>query len=157
MMETIHTPLEVAPRTAAPLGRYSLVTLVGSPTNLALFYLFLGPAGMKAPVATLFAAAIIAPLTYVAYRQFVWQVDSPTSSGEITKYWVMTLISVGFAMFITHILETAGASDLATLAGNLFAYTAIWILRFLFLDRALFRNRASLFTDCSIGRAVLRP
>jgi putative flippase GtrA len=137
-MQTVQPPTSTQQSVAAPLGRYTLVTIVGSPTNLVLFYLFLGPLGRPAPIATLLAAAIVAPLTYVAYRRFVWRVESPASASEATKYWVMTAISVGFAMLVAQGLETTDASDLTAAAGILFAYTAIWILRFMFLDKALF-------------------
>lgn len=122
----------------APIARYSIVTLVGSPTNLALFYVFVAQVGWSAPMATLIAAVIVAPFTYAAYRRFVWQVESSTSTAEITKYWVMTAISVGFAMLVSQLLETIEASNFAATTGVLFAYTTIWILRFLYLDRALF-------------------
>lgn len=130
--------------TRRKLSRYTLITLVGSPTNLALYLVILTALDWPALAANLAAATVIAPATYLANRRWVWGRRTPHSlRREILPYWAMTLVSVLAASATLAVLELAGAPLGLLAVTPLLVYALLWIARFVLLDRWLFPDTAA--------------
>ncbi|WP_395153426.1 GtrA family protein [Ilumatobacter sp.] len=137
-------PTECPPHaTRQKLGRYTVVTLIATPTNFVLFTFLLTVLQLPAVAANLIAAACITIPTFVAYRRWVWPAnDTASTASEVGMYWLWTTISIALASGVLWSLERSGASHPVLILTPLLTYATLWIARFSFLDRYLFAQTA---------------
>jgi putative flippase GtrA len=133
-------PNQISPHaTHRKFSRYTIVTLIATPTNFVLFTFLLTVGQLPAVAANLVAAACITVPTYVAYRRWVWPADDTVSAAsEVGLYWLWTAASVTLASCVLWLLESSGGSRPVLVVAPLLTYAALWIARFSFLDRYLF-------------------
>ena len=146
MTLVVHHPTQTpaARKLSAKLNRYMLVTLVASPTNLAVYALLLGATSWHPGVANMTAAAIITMPTYFANRRWVWGVRTQHSlQREVLPYWITTAVNVSTSTAVAGLLNRLGASDAVLVGATLGVYTALWLVRFIVLDW-IFSHRSQL-------------
>lgn len=124
---------------ARPFFRYLLVTAIATPANIGTFALLLFVIGLPVLLANLIAATVVSIPTYLASREWVWQVETQTSASEAAQYWTMTVCSVAAASLALAILDDSGMSEQVLVVTPLGVYTVLWFLRFLVLDKYLFK------------------
>lgn len=137
-------PALAQPSTSDKMTRYLVVTAVATPANFLLFALGFLALGLPAIVSNVLAATVVSIPTYIASRRWVWQVDRLTSRrGEAAQYWSSTMVSLAAATLALFLLEGAGAGSTVLVMTPFGVYTVLWLVRYLFLDKYLFRRAAA--------------
>lgn len=130
-----------APPRKARVLRYSIVTLFGAPTNLVLYALLLRFTSLSAASATVVAALFVIIPQFVLSKYWVWkQASRAHLRREVSTYAGLTATSLALATVVGVWLESLGATNGVLVAGNLGAFTAMWVVRFVILDRFAFAS-----------------
>lgn len=137
-------PSLAVPSTSNKMTRYLVVTIVATPANFILFALGFLVLGLPAIVSNVLAATLVSIPTYIASWRWVWQVDRLESRrGEAMQYWTSTMVSLALATLALWFLEGAGAGSTVLVLTPFGVYTVLWLLRYAFLDKYLFRRQAA--------------
>ena len=126
----------------ARLVRYGGVTVVTTVVGLTTLFVGLYVFGWKPVPANLVSVLASTPFAYTLNRRFVWEqaVGNHSVSREVGPFWIMTFI--GFlvstaAVGVASLLTTA--KPLLLLA-QLVAFAGLWLLKFAFLEKYLWRD-----------------
>jgi putative flippase GtrA len=126
--------------------RYAGVSVVFVPLGQVFVLLLKFGAGVPAQWAVLITACILTVPNYFANKLYVWKSSSSDQlHTQILVFWVAAMLGTLFAMGLVLVAErvTADMSDLvqaaAVFAGQLAGYGIVWVARFIFLDRWLFK------------------
>ena len=123
------------------LLRFGLVSVVVTPTTLAILYVLHGVAGWQPWHANLLAVSAGAVPAYFLNRYWVWARSGRNRLwGEVLPFWAITLLG-GAASTVA--VDAAGRWDNSGLLVlvNLGTYGALWLVKFAFLDRVLWPAR----------------
>lgn len=98
-------------------------------------------------LAVLITACILTIPNYLANKYVVWRDKSKDKRAtEVTVFWLAAILGTGFAMGFVFIAgklvpESKGevAHAAAIFAAQLLGYGIVWVARYLFLDRLIFK------------------
>lgn len=125
------------------LMRYLAVTLVASPAAFGLFVMFL-QLGWRPVLANLASASLVSAPTYVVSRRWVWSLRHHVGPvSDAAKYWITTVINVVCSSVAVAVVGSTGASSSVLSITPIVVYTALWFVRFVYLDRVLFASARS--------------
>lgn len=144
------SPSSVLAHAKSPEGRkqlrYAGVSAVFVPVGQVLVQLVFWLSDWSKPMSILMVAAILTIPNYFANKIFVWRDTSKDRMRtQITVFWVAAMLGTGFAMGLAAIAEvfTKDSSDLAQaiwlFVAQLGGYGLVWVGRYLFLDRFIFK------------------
>ncbi|WP_419921875.1 GtrA family protein [Candidatus Poriferisodalis sp.] len=120
----------------AGFGAVSLGTVVFTQGVLFVAYGVLGWPGVVANVVAVCVAALPA---YLANRRWVWRrADRHSVSREILPFWAYSLAGLAASTVLVAFADRAWDAPVAVMAANLAGFGALWIGKFLLLDRVLF-------------------
>lgn len=129
------------------LLRYGVVSVVITPVTLALLYVMHSVAGWQPWQANLLAVSTGAVPAYLIDRYWVWNRSGRSRLwGEVMPFWAVTVVGAAAS---TVAVEAAGRWDNSVLlvAVNLGTYAALWLVKFLFLDRVLWPTGSPPFQE----------
>ena len=125
--------------------RYVAVSVVFVPIGQVMV-VALGLALGSYTAASILTAAILTLPNFYANKLWVWKLTSKESQRtQILVFWVAAMLGVCFATGLTFVAErlTTDLSkvmrSLVVVAFQLTGYGIVWVLRFLLLDRWLFK------------------
>jgi putative flippase GtrA len=144
------SPSSVLAHVKSPEGRkqlrYAGVSVVFVPVGQVLVQLIFWLSTWSKPMSILVSAAVLTIPNYFANKIYVWRDTSKDKlRTQMTVFWVAAMLGTGFAMGLAAIAEvyTRGASDLTQafwlFAAQLGGYGLVWVGRYLFLDRFIFK------------------
>lgn len=150
-------------------ARYAGVSLLA--TGLAQVGLFIGYGVLRWPVASAvsFSLAVSVGPAYLLNRRYVWPdtANSEGAFGEAMGFLLVALLgSLTTLLIVWMAVRTAGivTSNHVTLslvanAASILATGAVWLARYVVLDRVLFAPRSSapdvdLYASVSLGNSV---
>lgn len=114
----------------------SIGTVVVTQSLLFVAYSVLGWPGVAANVAAVCIAALPA---YWANRRWVWRrADRHSVSREILPFWGYSLAGLAASSVLVAFADRWWDSPAAVMAANLVGFGALWIGKFVLLDRVLF-------------------
>lgn len=120
--------------------RYAGVSVVGVTSGQLLLFVLFEVAGLRAVVANTLAVAISTIPSYLLNRAWVWGKSGTHSvTAEILPFWGMALLGLILSNILVHIAEQRWDSWLLVNGANLLAFGSIWIVKYVVLDRVLFR------------------
>lgn len=98
-------------------------------------------------LAVLLTACVLTLPNYLANKHLVWRDKSKDNRAtEVTVFWLAAVLGTGFAMgfvFVAGKLVPESQGDLvhaiAIFAAQLLGYGIVWVARYLFLDRLIFK------------------
>lgn len=127
--------------------RYAGVSVVFVPLGQIIVQTLKWGLGVYEVLAVFLTACILTLPNYYANKYYVWRHTSKENRGtEITVFWLAAVLGTAFAMGFVYLagllvpepssqLAHAGAIFVAQLAG----YGIVWVARYLFLDRLIFK------------------
>ncbi|WP_420445996.1 GtrA family protein [Candidatus Poriferisodalis sp.] len=122
-------------------GTVSVGTVVVTQGVLVVGYAVLG---WPAVVANVVAVCVAAGPAYYANRRWVWaRTDRHSVTREILPFWSYSLAGLGVSSLFVALAEGWWPSTVAVSAANLVGFGALWVGKFLLLDRVLFARPAS--------------
>ena len=96
--------------------------------------------------ASLLTSAILTLPNFFANRHFVWRVESKDNMRtQVLVFWVAAMLGVTFATGLTYVVEQATVDSssltrrLLVVVAQLAGFGIVWVIRYLVLDRWLFK------------------
>ena len=127
--------------------RYAGVAAIFVPLGQAGVQLLKWGFGVPAVAAVFLTACILTPANYLANKHYVWKHKSRENQGtEVTVFWLAAILGTAFAMGFVWLVEMIipdSASELvqaaAIFSAQFLGYGIVWVARYLFLDRLVFK------------------
>ncbi len=123
--------------------RYVGVSVVFVPLGQVFVQIF--GTMMTFTAATLLTSAILTLPNFFANKNYVWKVDSKDNlRTQVLVFWVAAMLGVTFATVLTYFAEQLSIEPkllerLVILVAQLFGFGTVWVIRYLILDRWLFK------------------
>ncbi len=116
----------------------SVVNVLSGASTLAFCH---GVLHWSAVVSNITAWSVSTIPAYLLSRAWVWQQSgSHRLSGEVLPFWVLALIGLVFSTVVVNIVGQHTDRTLLILAGNISAYGIVWIAKYVFLDKVMWRH-----------------
>jgi putative flippase GtrA len=127
--------------------RYVGVALVFVPAGQIMVQLFKWGLGVHEVLSVFIGACLLTLPNYLANKYYVWKHTSKENRGtEVLVFWLAAVLGTSFAMGFVFVLgrlvpEERGevAHGVAIFVGQLLGYGIVWVARYLFLDRLIFK------------------
>jgi putative flippase GtrA len=128
--------------------RYAGVSLVFVPLGQIIVQLLKWGVGVYEVLAVFITACVLTLPNYLANKYYVWRHTSKDNrTTEITVFWLAAILGTAFAMGFVAIAGTIVpdepgseiAHGIAIFVAQLTGYGIVWVARYLFLDRLIFK------------------
>ena len=121
--------------------RYCAVSVVNVTVGLSVLSVCHAVLGWPAVGANLAAWMVGTAPAYLLSRAWVWQRRGPHRlGGEVLAFWVMALVGLALSSLAVGIVERYTPRTVLVMAGNLGAYGVVWVAKYLFLDKVMWRG-----------------
>ncbi len=126
--------------------RYAGVSVVFVPLGQIIVQILHAATSIADPVNILIVAGILTIPNYFANKIYVWREQSnDRMRTQITVFWIAAMLGTGFAMGLAYIADEI-TKDMPKFwqgvwlfAAQLTGYGIVWVARFIFLDRWIFK------------------
>lgn len=146
------SPSAVLAHAKSPEGRkklrYAGVSVVFVPLGQILVQLFKWGFGVYEVLAVLLGACILTVPNYLANKYYVWRHTAKDNRRtEVLVFWLAAVLGTSFAMGLVWLAGTIVPEKpgneiphaIAIFIGQLLGYGIVWVARYLFLDRWIFK------------------
>ena len=113
--------------------RYVLVSALSLVIGQSILYLFFKVAGLDAALSNLLCVTLSTIPNYILNRYWV-------ITKEIAPYWIIAFSGLGLSTLFVFLADRIWDSWVVVNVANLAAYGALWVLKFIILDRYLFNT-----------------
>lgn len=138
-------------RVRTRLLRFAGVSVVGVVVTQLLLFLFSGVLDWQAVPANVAATMLSAIPIFLLNRRWVWGRRGQHSvSREIVPFWTYTLLGLAVSTGLVALADRIWGGTLVVMAANLVAWGALWLGKFVLLERFLFRDS----DEVAPGRSV---
>ena len=121
--------------------RYVLVSALSLVIGQSVLYLFFKVAGFNAALSNLLCVTLSTIPNYMLNRYWVWGKSGPHDiAKEIAPYWIIAFSGLGLSTLFVFLADRIWGSWIVVNVANLAAYGALWVLKFIILDRYLFNT-----------------
>ena len=125
----------------AKLARFAAVSVVTVPLGAALFWVFLDVVELQPVVANIVAVTLSSIPNYFLNRYWVWNKRGGSSIGrEIAPFWAMAFLGLFLSVAFVAAADVFTDLSVVFLAANFMAFGAVWIFKFVVLEKYLFGN-----------------
>jgi putative flippase GtrA len=129
------------PPLATRVARFAGVSVISVVITQGLLVLFNGVLGWPGWIANVLAVGIAAGPAYLLNRRWVWAKFGPHSvSREVVPFWAYTFLGLLVSTVAVAIADEVWGTTLAVQMANIAAFGALWVGKFVLLDRVLFRH-----------------
>ncbi|MFN8050976.1 MAG: hypothetical protein U0Q22_06050 [Acidimicrobiales bacterium] len=126
--------------------RYAGVSAVFVPLGQVIVQVLHWATDLADPLCILITAVILTLPNYWANKNLVWRdTNNDNLRTQVTVFWVAAMLGTGFAMLLAALADrlTEGTSNVTQsiwlFVAQLAGYGTVWIGRYFFLDRWLFK------------------
>jgi putative flippase GtrA len=121
--------------------RYCGVSVFNVVFGQSLLLLFYKALGWPAAIANVAAVCISAGPAYLLSRKWVWkQTGSHSVRDEIAPFWGMALLGLLLSTLMVSLAADRWDSGLAVSAANLFAFGIVWVVKFVVLEKIMWKQ-----------------
>jgi putative flippase GtrA len=154
-LEALSARFEALPPTIQKLFKYSVASGTGvvvDVTVLAFCSAVLGFPEMTAHLIAVFTSSVP---NYLINRRWTWQQSGKNRLwGEVVPFWVMSVMGLILSTaFVAYATDRWPDNTLAAIVANLSGFGTLWILKFLVLDRLMWKVVHDLQPDVDIDAA----
>lgn len=130
---------------AQRLLRYIGVTFVNVLVGQTLLYVFHAVVEWPGMAANAVAVAVSSVPAYLLSRHYVWEQPRGGHSvgGEIAPFWILAFAGLALSTVTVGVVDGIFGGTLSVQLANASAFGALWIVRFLVLDRLLWGDAAN--------------
>lgn len=130
---------------AQRLLRYIGVTFVNVLVGQTLLYVFHAVVGWPGMAANALAVAVGSIPAYLLSRHYVWEQPRGGHSvgGEIAPFWILAFAGLALSTVTVGVVDGIFGGTLSVQLANASAFGALWIVKFLVLDRLLWGDAAN--------------
>jgi putative flippase GtrA len=150
-----YLPARVRTPTVEKLFKYSVASGSGVVTDAVVLVLCAELLGFSFMTSHLIAVAVSSMPNYLINRYWTWQQQGKNRLwGEVVPFWVMALL--GFllsTLFVAYVKEQTWGTTFTVLLANLSGFGVLWILKFLILDKVMWKVVHDLHPEVEIDTA----
>lgn len=141
------------------LWRYCTVSGISTVTTLAALFLFYRVIGLSPFSSNVLATCVATVPNYYLNRTWAWgRTGRSHFMREVVPFWVIAFISLVLStlavQFAAHQAVNVASKDvkaLILLFANFVTYGMLWIAKFIFFNKVLFKHRGSNVEGVSVG------
>ena len=136
--------------------RYAMVSVVSVIVGQAVLIFCSGLLGWSGVASNLTAVSIGSVPSYLLNRYWTWGKRGRNHFlTEVLPFWGMALIGLAGSTWLVAIADERWGTTLAISAANLSAFGALWIIKFVVLNKILFRSHPEDLPPALDGRTGL--
>ncbi len=122
--------------------RYGGVTVVSSVVGLTTLVIGIVVVGWPALFANFVSVLVSTPPAYLLNRHWVWGRDpgGHSMSGEIGPFWIMTFLGWVISSVAVGTADLVTDNDFFLIATQVASFGFLWLLKFAFLEKVLWRH-----------------
>jgi putative flippase GtrA len=140
--------------TVVKLARYSAASVAGVSVGVPVLAIAYGVLGWNELVANLVSVTLGAIPNYLINRYWTWhQTGRNRLWGEVIPFWVMSVLGMILSLFAVAYADHRWGTTLAVVLAQLSGFAAVWLAKFLVLDRIMWRIVHDLQPDVAIDEA----
>ncbi|MGI9605855.1 MAG: GtrA family protein [Acidimicrobiales bacterium] len=131
------------------LMRYGGVTIVSTTVGLSTLAFGLYVLGWTALPSNFLSVLVSTPPAYVLNRHWVWEQGSGDHSvaREIGPFWIMTFVGWIFSSLAVGLADLFTDEELLILLAQVSAFGTLWLVKFAFLEKFLWRHDGDRVTE----------
>src|SRR3712207_5882303 len=131
--------------------RYCCVSANGVLVAQVVLVLLVHVAGQSEGWSNVVAVSCACIPSYALSRKWIWRSDGPLAIWrEAVPFWIVTLVGLGVSTAVVHWLAASWDNPIAANVGNIATFGALWVARFLVLDRLLFGRFAQPHSQAAV-------
>jgi putative flippase GtrA len=140
--------------TITKLFRYSAASVVAVSVGQPVLWLCYGVFDWGDLTSNLVSVSCGAVPNYLINRHWTWhQTGKNRLWGEIVPFWVMSALGMILSLFAVNYADHRWGTTVAVAIAQLSGFAAVWILKFLVLDKLMWRIVHDLQPDVAIDEA----
>ena len=140
--------------TVVKLTRYSAASAAGVSVGVPVLAIGYGVLGWNELVANLVSVTLGAIPNYLINRYWTWhQTGRNRLWGEVVPFWVMSVLGMILSLIAVDYADHRWGTTLAVVVAQLSGFAAVWLAKFLVLDRLMWRIVHELQPDGAIDEA----
>ncbi len=121
-------------------ARYCAVSANAVVVTQVLLTVFVHGLGWRPAAANVAAVSLSCIPSFLLNRTWVWKVNGRARMGrQGVVFWAMALLGLALSTVTVAALDAHWSSPVVANVGNLAAFGALWVAKFVVLDRVLFR------------------
>lgn len=119
--------------------RYAMVSVFGVVVTQALLFLLIGILDHDPTWSNVIGVSLCSLPVFLLNKHWVWNHDGKISlRREILPFWVFTLAGLLLSTLLVSLAQRVSDATLVAMAANIAGFGALWIAKFLFLDKVMF-------------------
>lgn len=139
--ETLRSSDEELASTSLRAVRFIGVTVVTASLGQLLIFMFFAGFGWAAVVSNAVAVLIVAVVGFTLSLRFVWIAsDARFRTRQITVFFLMSILGLVVSTAMVRLVASRLDHVLAANIGSFLGYGIAWLMRFVVLDRYVFRR-----------------
>jgi putative flippase GtrA len=136
--------------------RYAMVSVVSVIVGQAVLIFCSAALGWSGVPSNLTAVTIGSVPSYLLNRYWTWGKKSRNHFfTEVLPFWVMALVGLAFSTWLVAIADRRWGTTIAISAANLTAFGSLWVIKFVVLNKILFRTHPEDLPPALDGRTGL--
>lgn len=140
--------------TVVKLVKYSMASVVAICVGQPVLWICFGALGWSAIPANLASVTAGSIPNYLINRRWTWhQTGKNRLWGEVVPFWVMSALGMILSLFAVEYAERRWDTTVTVAIAQLAGFGAVWILKFLVLDKVMWRIVHDLHPDVAIDEA----
>jgi putative flippase GtrA len=121
-------------------ARYLAVTVVNVVTGQGLLVLCSGVVGLAYVPSNVIAVSVSAVPAFILYRRWVWGLSGKSHlRTEVLPFWGIALVGLILSSGAVWVADQYSDRTIVLNLTNLAAFGVLWVLKFFFLDKLLFK------------------
>jgi putative flippase GtrA len=129
-------------------SKYLAVTMVNVVVGQGLLIFCNKVVGLSFVPSNVIAVSVSAVPAFVLYRRWVWAIDGRTQlAREVIPFWIAVLIGLVLSTGAVALADRYSDRTIVLSLTNLTAFGILWVLKFFFLDKFLFKVAEELVHD----------
>ena len=124
--------------------RYCAVSVVNVTTGMTTLAVCHAVFGWPAVASNITAWMVSTIPAYLLSRAWVWKRDGTHDMGrEVLPFWVLAFVGLVFSSIVVALVEQQTERTTFILIANLAAYGIVWMAKYVFLDKVMWRHQPS--------------
>ena len=151
----VRTRFEALPPTIQKLFKYSVASGTGVTVDVTVLVLCSAVIGLGSMTSHLIAVFVSSVPNYLINRTWTWkQTGKNRLWGEVIPFWTMSVIGLILStIFVAYAADRWDDNTFATTVANLSGFGTLWILKFLVLDKLMWKVVHDLHPEVDVDAA----
>jgi putative flippase GtrA len=154
-LDALRARFEALPPTIQKLFKYSVASGTGVVVDVSVLVFCSAVLGFPQMTAHLIAVFTSSIPNYLINRRWTWQQSGKNRLwGEVVPFWVMSVMGLILStLFVAYATDRWPDNTLAATVANLSGFGTLWLLKFLVLDKLMWKVVHDLQPDVDVDAA----